>query len=164
MSRVAIAVLSCFVLFGCGGSNSGDDTPSPTPTTYLHIVSSGAAYTEAQETSNSVSGTPENTGYTLDSTGIIITGTFEASSPSYDYFQFNSGTNSNAIVRAFVNGAASASTFKLQCQGYSIAPSVGSASQETKVAVVSGLPCKIIVYPAAAEAGATYTVELIATP
>lgn len=163
MMRIALILLPCCLLISCGGSSSSD-TPAAQSSFNNHVVSNGASYTEAQESANSLSTTPEVTGYTLDNTGIVITGTFEASNPSFDYFRFNSGTASHAIVRAFVNGAASNATIKLQCQGYSVTPSVGSASQVTSVAVAPGLVCAVNVYPVVAEAGSTYTIELIATP
>jgi hypothetical protein len=164
MFRIAIAVVSSFALLSCGGPGSDSGPVDGPETPYSHVVSGGVTYTEALETSNSNSGSPESTGYALDNSGLTITGTFEASSPSYDYFRFSSAANSKAIVRAFVNGSASASTIKLQCQGYSAMPLIGSASLETDVAVVSGLNCNVVVFPAPAEAGSTYTIELIATP
>lgn len=157
------ALLLNLLLSGCGGSASGGDpTSTPTPTPYAHIVGSSAQqYTEASESSNNVTGTAEATGYTLNSTGIVISGSFEASSPTWDNFSFNSGSAGYATVRAFVNGAASSADIKLQCSGYSALPIGSSASTQDKVAVIAGKTCYVIVYPVAAEAGSSYTIEMI---
>ena len=127
-----------------------------------HIVGSGAtAYVETNEISNSVSSTPEATGYTLNAAGIAISGTFEASSPTMDYFSFSSGSSSWFVIRTFVNGALSDVNTSYQCSGYS---AMSNVNQEGRVGIPSNLTCNVYVSPTSAEASASYTIEMKSLP
>ena len=163
MTRVTAALATVLALSACGsddppaGSVAPDGGGPAVPGAAEHIVGSGAkAYAEKSEVSNACAVTPEDAAYTLDEAGIVISGTFEAATPTVDCFSFKSGTATNALVRVFVNGSASTAPH-LKCSGYSesvVAPATG------KGPVQPNLTCTVGVYPTAAEVGLTYTIEL----
>jgi hypothetical protein len=98
-----LLVASFVILFA---ACSDDDDPAP-GTTDKHIVGQDAEqYTEASESANNTSANAENTAYVLDTEGIVISGSFEASSPSTDNYKFNTATFSRVSVQVFVNNAA----------------------------------------------------------
>jgi hypothetical protein len=81
------------------------DDPAPSASND-HIVDSNAAqYTEANESGNNTEANAENTAYVLDKNGIVISGSFEGSSPSTDKYKFNTATFSKIDVQVFVNDA-----------------------------------------------------------
>ena len=80
-----------------------DNTPAPAENDHI-VGSSAIKYTEADEAGNSASSTAEATSYVLDTTGIVISGSFEAASPTTDWYKFSTSTFSKVDVQVFVNG------------------------------------------------------------
>ena len=81
--RYFIFMFSVWSLVSCGSSGSNDTSNNANRT----IVGDNALlYSEMNEVSNSLFNTPESTSYILDSNGIKITGSFETSNPSPDYY------------------------------------------------------------------------------
>jgi hypothetical protein len=71
-----------------------------------HIVGATAMnYSETNETNNSTSGNAENTIYTVNEAGIVISGSSESASPTTDFYKFSTGTYGKVDVQVFVNGA-----------------------------------------------------------
>ena len=94
--RYFIIICTAFLQISCGSSDSSDSRD---------IVGNNAfLYSELYEVNNSSFSTPELTYYVLDSNGIKITGSFEAISPSSDYYLFYTGTSTGVDIQVFLNG------------------------------------------------------------
>ena len=99
--RYFIFMFSVWSLVSCGSSGSNDTSNNANRT----IVGDNALlYSEMNEVSNSLFNTPESTSYILDSNGIKITGSFETSNPSPDYYIFYTDTSTGVDIQVFLNG------------------------------------------------------------
>jgi hypothetical protein len=167
LSRRTTAVLASLALsaasFGCGGTEEpGAQEEEPAENASI-LGSDAAAWSEANEAGNSTEAASELTGYSLDAKGLRISGRFEASAPSYDYFRFRIGTSTRIDVQAFINGVKqdeSSSPARLNVNalvddGYSTLTGNGYF-------INAGLPVanRDYVLGITGPAGATYTLEL----
>jgi hypothetical protein len=157
-----VALVALAAASGCGGSE--DDGGAP-PVDNGSILGAGAAtYAEASEAANGAEAASEVTGYTLDATGLRITGAFEAGSATADAFRFGTGPFTHVDVQLFVNGVKQAeanytATLTLNSfvnDGYSTLMGNGYFIN----AWLSGTnkDYVVVVHPGAA--GATYVLEL----
>lgn len=102
MKRNLFFVATLMVLFS---ACSKDDAAEPSNSND-HIVGANATqFSEANEAGNNTKETAESTAYLLNSNGIVISGSFEASSPTTDNYKFNTATFSRVDVQVFVEGA-----------------------------------------------------------
>lgn len=94
-SVIAITLISVSVL-ACS-SDSTDNNESTLGSEYQ-------SYTEYSEAGNNSESVSEITAYTLDTDGIKITGSFEASGVTADYYRFNTGPYGTVTVHVFIDG------------------------------------------------------------
>lgn len=87
-------------LMACGDGGSGPDGETDPNL----VPSSAFQYAEGDDAANSTHGTAEDTTYTLDAIGMAISGSFEASAASSDYYLISTGPYSGLDLRVFVNG------------------------------------------------------------
>jgi hypothetical protein len=150
--------ITCAALVGGFGCGTATAPPADPVLTNASILGSGAAtYTEASEASNLCT-SPETLGHTLDATGITISGTVEASGPTYDCFRFSAGTYTWAKTKVFVGGVATAISVSVKCDGYSELSNVATG---LRYGVTQGISCNLTVKPTSAQAGISYSVELV---
>ena len=94
-----VAVLALAV--ACGGSDGSSGPPVDNSSI---LGASAASYAEANEGGNGTEASSEVSGYTLDANGLRITGAFEPSGTTSDYFRINTGAYTQIDIQAFVNG------------------------------------------------------------
>ena len=90
ITLVSISLLAC----------SSDSTDSNEST----LGSAYQSYTESSEAGNNSEGVSEITAYILNTDGIKITGSFEASGVTPDYYRFNTGPYGTVTVHVFIDG------------------------------------------------------------
>ena len=158
---ISLSMIGLMLFAGC--SKKDDDGA---PKTNDHIVGTAAVkYTESSETANNASSTAESTSYSLDTTGIVINGTFEAGTPTSDYYKFNTGTFTKVDVQVFVNGVkdteeshkTSLSMGAAVYNGYS---NLMGSGYFIRAWAESGKDWVIGVIPASTAAGLSYTMEI----
>lgn len=96
------ALLACGYLTACGSgssSSAGGGTDNAN-----HIVSQSAAKYSESSASNDTKGTADDTTYTLDTAGLIISGTFDAGSNAQDFFKIKRGAYNFLNVQVYVDG------------------------------------------------------------
>ncbi|MBL7669726.1 MAG: hypothetical protein JNM39_04515 [Bdellovibrionaceae bacterium] len=130
------------ILSACGSSgDSGVSPPGPSLTEQLasgqHIVGPNPTqYTQKDTRANISSSLAEDTGYTLDHSGLVITGSFEgtaASAGSKHYYKFNTSTFDSLSAQVFINGLGQTETsqdsfitlFSAVSNGYSHLTGIG---------------------------------------
>jgi hypothetical protein len=100
-SLALLTLVALAAAVGCGGT---EDDGAP-PADNASILGAGAAtYVEANEGTNGTEAASEVTGYTLDATGLRITGAFEAGSATADAFRFGTGPFTHLDLQLFVDG------------------------------------------------------------
>lgn len=146
---------------------AGSSGPQQRPSATSLLGQAAATYSEAQETDNGASKS-EPTGYVLEAEhGIAVGGAFESGTPTPDSFVFNSGAMGTATkpgfpgvdIQVIVDGQAAAVSLgldSLQEFGYSSL----SGSYFKNAALISGKDYVLRVYPSAALAGKSYTLEI----
>jgi hypothetical protein len=100
MKKQGIIIIMSLLLVACGGS----DTPANDNVDASTLGTVFDTYTEQSEANNDTSSTSELTSYTLNTNGLKITGTFESSNNTWDYYRFNSGSFSTVDVYVLING------------------------------------------------------------
>lgn len=88
------------ILYSC--SKDDDEKSDDGPSTI--VKADAATYTEANESGNNSHENAEDISYTLDDIGMIISGSFESSDPSNDYYKFNTSTFGRMSVQVFIDG------------------------------------------------------------
>lgn len=134
------------------------------------LGANAASYDEIAETTNGDRDTPELSGYTLEAAeGIALHGTFEATAPTSDTFQFNSGTFGGAtapdfpgaLIQVLIDGRVldagiSLSLDTVNDHGYSSL----RGSYFNNAALFSDDDYLLSITPGATVAGKSYTIEL----
>lgn len=163
-------VLITLSTISCGGSSGGNPANDATS-----LGSNFTAYAEKSESNNNAESTSEITPYILDTNGLKISGAFESSGVSYDYYRFNTGTYGTVHVDVYINGvkqteanhkvSISLNSYvndgysTLWGNGYFINASVSPAATSYKDYVI-GISQSI----SADVAGMTYTIEIRHVP
>jgi len=114
MKRLRLCVWFLGVL-GCGGDDGGpkiecpqgavcrtDDGDSGSGTVDMKLGPNATSYVEGSESTNGDAKSAEATGYVLETVnGLVIHGSFEASSPTDDVYRFNAGVLGGASQPGF---------------------------------------------------------------
>jgi hypothetical protein len=162
-----VSILAGLLWFGVFGVMACDDSSDGPPAEEIHVVDNSIAdtFAETNEVDNSSRDTPELSEYTLDSSGLIITGSFENGNPTRDIYLFNTGEFQDVDVVVIIDNAI-AETLSISLDafvddGYSTLGGLGyfysAWLSNTNVDYILSLN------PSSDLEGKTYTIEIVGT-